>query len=265
MSNASPSTQTLRCRPPSRDARSITSTDKRGSLANSQAVHTPEMPPPMTAILFVMPWFRASSCPGVHHRRGLSRPMYPEDRTEEGHCRWTSSSGRVECCQTAGLLRRPRLRLAVDSWSWKGSVNPPRCIMSVDCGAVKALTPSDGIAAGTAQPYSHSCRWLGVIRLAGGKAVLAHPGIYHRVRNLDDAVPRMAEAGLAERFDVGLPVLQLVGEGGPQGEPSAPPTPRTRAECSMAPDRAAKCPPAFILTAAPRPCLGGHRGGTVLA
>ena len=28
------------------------------------------------------------------------------------------------------------------------------------------------------------------------EAVLAHPGVYHRVRNLEDAVHRMAEAGL---------------------------------------------------------------------
>ena len=31
---------------------------------------------------------------------------------------------------------------------------------------------------------------------AGGKAVLAHPGSYRRVRNLEDALRRMAEAGL---------------------------------------------------------------------
>ena len=35
-----------------------------------------------------------------------------------------------------------------------------------------------------------------LIHAAGGKAVLAHPGIYHRVRDLEDAVRRMAEAGL---------------------------------------------------------------------
>ena len=31
---------------------------------------------------------------------------------------------------------------------------------------------------------------------AGGKAVLAHPGVYRRVRNLEDALRRMADAGL---------------------------------------------------------------------
>lgn len=31
---------------------------------------------------------------------------------------------------------------------------------------------------------------------AGGKAVLAHPGLYNRVRNLEDALARMAAAGL---------------------------------------------------------------------
>ena len=35
-----------------------------------------------------------------------------------------------------------------------------------------------------------------LIQAAGGKAVLAHPGIYSRVRDLDDAVRRMAGAGL---------------------------------------------------------------------
>ncbi len=35
-----------------------------------------------------------------------------------------------------------------------------------------------------------------LIHAAGGKAVLAHPGVYHRVSDLDDAVRRMAEAGL---------------------------------------------------------------------
>ena len=37
---------------------------------------------------------------------------------------------------------------------------------------------------------------IDLIHAAGGKAVLAHPGIYNRVNNLDDAVRRMAEAGL---------------------------------------------------------------------
>ena len=35
-----------------------------------------------------------------------------------------------------------------------------------------------------------------LIHTAGGKAVLAHPGVYHRVQNLEEAVRRMAEAGL---------------------------------------------------------------------
>ena len=36
-----------------------------------------------------------------------------------------------------------------------------------------------------------------LIHAAGGKAVLAHPGIYKRVRNLEDALRRMVDAGLA--------------------------------------------------------------------
>ena len=36
-----------------------------------------------------------------------------------------------------------------------------------------------------------------LIHAAGGKAVLAHPGIYKRVRNLEDALHRMVDAGLA--------------------------------------------------------------------
>ena len=35
-----------------------------------------------------------------------------------------------------------------------------------------------------------------LIHKAGGKAVLAHPGVYSRVRNIEEAVRRMAEAGL---------------------------------------------------------------------
>ncbi len=37
---------------------------------------------------------------------------------------------------------------------------------------------------------------IALIHAAGGKAVLAHPGVYNRVCNLEDAVRRMAEAGL---------------------------------------------------------------------
>ena len=36
-----------------------------------------------------------------------------------------------------------------------------------------------------------------LIHTAGGKAVLAHPGVYRRVRNLEDALRRMVDAGLA--------------------------------------------------------------------
>ena len=48
-------------------------------------------------------------------------------------------------------------------------------------------------------PRSKSLRVKDAIELihaAGGKAVLAHPGIYKRVRNLEDALRRMADVGL---------------------------------------------------------------------
>ena len=77
-----------------------------------------------------------------------------------------------------------------------GFVNPPRCIMSVDCGAVKALTPSDGYRGRyCAAVLSLASLGLGAIRSAGGKAVLAHPASTI-ARIFDDAVRRMAEAGL---------------------------------------------------------------------
>ena len=51
-----------------------------------------------------------------------------------------------------------------------------------------------------------------LIHAAGGKAVLAHPGVYHRVRNLEDAVRRMAEAGL-DGLEVSYPYGSEAGGG----------------------------------------------------
>ena len=52
-----------------------------------------------------------------------------------------------------------------------------------------------------------------LIHTAGGKAVLAHPGIYKRVRNLEDALRRMVDAGL-DGLEVYYPYGSAAGVGG---------------------------------------------------
>ena len=149
ISNADPSTRTLRCRPPSRGARSITSTDRRGSLASSQAVHTPEIPPPITAILLLMPCSGHAHAPastvqavspvirprpGFENERSILCLERPEKRF---HRRVVASS--LPCERNPGVFARQRdVRIPgadgpvrqgrqASVINWMGNARPPNC------------------------------------------------------------------------------------------------------------------------------------------